>query len=80
MNGITLVRFGQLQKIMIKSSNSTALRFVFVGAWKTQAKENTAVDTAYFHSVLWAHREKENFNIWSITFWIALKIKKYRGE
>lgn len=65
---------------MIKSSNTSALIFVFVAAWKTWAKENILVDTACFHSVLWAHREKEIFNIWNITFWIALTIKKYRGE
>lgn len=45
-----------------------------------QAEENILVDAACFHSVLWAHREKESFNTWNITFWIALTIKKYRGE
>lgn len=73
------MRFGQLQEIVIKSSNTSALTFVFVAVWKTWAKENILVVTACFHSVLLAHREKESFNIWNIIFWIALTIKVNKG-
>lgn len=49
----------QLQKIMIMSSSISVLTFVFVAAQEKQAEENILVDIACFHSVLWAHRERE---------------------